>query len=338
MAQPTKPVVSSVWASTAPDNVTPTDAFIAAGWPQSTTPPSRGRFNWLLNYLYNGVRYFSRRGIADYDAAETYMTNDKTMGPDGLTYISLVDNNTANTPASSPTQWARWGLAASEKGIVTFTASGTFTATYTGTHFVSGTAAGGSGGGGGSNNISNAAGACGSGAGYGQNVWRMAFNLVKGTTYTITIGTGGASVAGAAQGMATALNGNPGGNTVFSGSGITTLTLVGGGAGQGGSQGASSGNVPGPSGGSGFPAGGSSADGLNAGVGVSAYAAVGGAGASGPFGGGGFGGRAGQGGGVAATPGYGYGSGGAGGGSAYGSGGGGGASSAGMNGYFCIEW
>lgn len=114
MAQPTKPPVTSVWASTATDNVTPTDSFIAAGWPLSTTPPSRGRFNWLLNYLYNGIRYFSRRGIADYDAAETYMTNDKTMGPDGLTYISLVDNNTANTPASSPTQWARWGMALTE--------------------------------------------------------------------------------------------------------------------------------------------------------------------------------------------------------------------------------
>lgn len=109
MAQPTKPPVTSVWASTATDNVTPADSFIAAGWPLSTTPPSRGRFNWLLNYLYNGIRYFSRRGIADYDAAETYMTNDKTTGPDGLTYISLVDNNIANTPASSPSQWIRWG-------------------------------------------------------------------------------------------------------------------------------------------------------------------------------------------------------------------------------------
>lgn len=105
----TKPLVTPVWASTATDNVTPTDAFIAAGWPLSTTPPSRQRFNWLLNYLYNGVRYFSRRGIADYDAAETYMTNDRTMGPDGLTYVSLVDGNIANTPASSPTEWARWG-------------------------------------------------------------------------------------------------------------------------------------------------------------------------------------------------------------------------------------
>lgn len=110
MAQPTKPPVTSVWASTATDNITPTDAFIAAGWPLSTTPPSRGRFNWLLNYLYNGIRYFSRRGIPDYDAAETYMTNDRTMGQDGLTYVSLVDNNTNHTPASSPTQWARWGF------------------------------------------------------------------------------------------------------------------------------------------------------------------------------------------------------------------------------------
>jgi hypothetical protein len=106
----TKPAVTSVWASTASDNVTPTDAYIAAGWPLSTTPPSRGRFNWLLNYLYNGVRYFSRRGIPDYDAAETYMSNDRIMGPDGITYLSLVDNNIANTPASSPTKWLRWGF------------------------------------------------------------------------------------------------------------------------------------------------------------------------------------------------------------------------------------
>lgn len=110
----TKPAVTSVWASTATDNVTPTDAFIAAGWPLSTTPPSRGRFNWLLNYLYNGVRYFSRRGIADYDAAETYMTNDKTVGPDGLTYLSLVDNNIGNTPASTPAKWIRWGFGMSD--------------------------------------------------------------------------------------------------------------------------------------------------------------------------------------------------------------------------------
>lgn len=114
MAQPTKPPVTSVWASTATDNVTPTDSFIASGWPLSTTPPSRGRFNWLLNYLYNGIRYLCRRGISDYDAAETYMSNDKAVGPDGITYISLVDNNIAHTPASSPTQWQRWGFAQSE--------------------------------------------------------------------------------------------------------------------------------------------------------------------------------------------------------------------------------
>lgn len=110
----TKPAVTSVWASTAADNVQPTDAYIAAGWPLSTTPPSRGRFNWLLNYLYNGIRYLCRRGISDYDAAETYMLNDKVVGPDGATYISLVDNNIAHTPASSQAQWQRWGFGMSD--------------------------------------------------------------------------------------------------------------------------------------------------------------------------------------------------------------------------------
>ncbi|MGX6999923.1 phage tail protein [Caballeronia sp. KNU42] len=222
-------------------------------------------------------------------------------------------------------------------GFATFTSSGTFTATYTGTHFVSGAAGGGSGGGGGSNNITNAAGACGSGGGAGMPVLLQAFNLVQGVVYTVTIGAGGVSVAGAAQGVATAPNGNPGGNVVFSGSGITTLTLTGGSGGLGGGQGINTGNVSGPIGGTGFPAGGPAPDGLNAGS-VQAYAAVGGGGASGPFGGGGFGGRAGQGGGIAATPGYGYGAGGAGGGSAYGIGGAGAASSAGMPGFLTIEW
>lgn len=251
-----------------------------------------------------------------------------------LTAASISPSKTANAQILAAIQ----ALVGQQKGIAIFTSSGTFTATFTGVHYVSGTAGGGSGGGGGSNNISSAAGSCGSGGGAGQNVLRQAFNLVKGVTYTVTIGLGGVLVAGAAQGVATAPNGNSGGNTTFSGGAITALTLAGGGAGLGGVQGSSSGNALGAPGGSGFPAGGPSPDGLNSTFGILAYAAVGGMGASGPFGGGGFGGRAGQGGGVAASPGYGYGVGGGGGGSAYGSGGTGGASSAGLPGRLTIEW
>lgn len=103
----TKPPVLPSWAESG-DKVTPSNAEIQVGWPLSSIPPSRQRFNWLLNFLANGIRYFSRRGLPDYDAAETYMTGDRIIGDDGKTYRSLIDNNTAQTPSTSPTKWEEW--------------------------------------------------------------------------------------------------------------------------------------------------------------------------------------------------------------------------------------
>lgn len=103
----TKPPVLPSWAE-AGDKVQPSNAEIQVGWPLSSIPPSRQRFNWLLNFLANGIRYFSRRGLPDYDAAETYMTGDRVIGDDGKTYRSLIDNNTAQTPSASPTKWEEW--------------------------------------------------------------------------------------------------------------------------------------------------------------------------------------------------------------------------------------
>lgn len=103
----TKPAVLPAWADSG-DKVQPTNAELQVGWPVSSIPPSRQRFNWILNYVANAVRYFSRRGIPDYDAAETYMTGDRIIGDDGKTYRSLIDTNLAQTPSSSPTKWEPW--------------------------------------------------------------------------------------------------------------------------------------------------------------------------------------------------------------------------------------
>lgn len=103
----TKPPVLPAWAESG-DKVTPSNAEIQVGWPLSSIPPSRQRFNWLLNFLANGIRYFSRRGLPDYDAAETYMTGDRIIGDDGKTYRSLIDNNTAQTPSAQPSKWEEW--------------------------------------------------------------------------------------------------------------------------------------------------------------------------------------------------------------------------------------
>ena len=107
----TKPSVLPAWAESG-DKVQPTNAEIQTGWPLSSTPPARQRFNWILNYLANAVRYFSRRGLSDYDAAETYMTGDRIIGDDGQTYRSVQDNNTAHTPSTSSTWWELWGPSA----------------------------------------------------------------------------------------------------------------------------------------------------------------------------------------------------------------------------------
>ena len=109
----TKPPVLPAWAESG-DKVTPSNAEIQVGWPLSSIPPSRQRFNWLLNFLANGIRYFSRRGLPDYDVAETYMSGDRIIGDDGKTYRSLIDNNTAQTPSTSPTKWERWALTLAE--------------------------------------------------------------------------------------------------------------------------------------------------------------------------------------------------------------------------------
>lgn len=109
----TKPTVLPSWAE-AGDKVQPSNAEIQVGWPLSSIPPSRQRFNWLLNFLANGIRYFSRRGLPDYDAAETYMTGDRIIGDDGKTYRSLIDNNIGQTPSAQPTKWERWGFTFSE--------------------------------------------------------------------------------------------------------------------------------------------------------------------------------------------------------------------------------
>jgi hypothetical protein len=109
----TKPPVLPAWAD-AGDKVQPSNAELSVGWPVSSTPPSRQRFNWILNFVANAVRYLSRRGLVDYDAAETYMTGDCVIGDDGKTYRSLADYNSAQIPSTSPNKWERWGMRLSE--------------------------------------------------------------------------------------------------------------------------------------------------------------------------------------------------------------------------------
>lgn len=103
----TKPPVLPSWAE-AGDKVQPTNAEIQTGWPLSNTPPARQRWNWILNFLANGVRYLTRRGLPDYGVDETYMIGDRVIGDDGKTYRSLQDDNINHAPSASPLWWEEW--------------------------------------------------------------------------------------------------------------------------------------------------------------------------------------------------------------------------------------
>lgn len=100
----TKPEVLPVWAESG-DIVKPTDVEIANGWPLTNVPPARQRFNWFFNYAMNAIRYFSRRGLPDWDSAETYSIGDTVIGNDNLIYRSRINSNLNKTPSTSPTEW-----------------------------------------------------------------------------------------------------------------------------------------------------------------------------------------------------------------------------------------
>lgn len=118
----TKPAVLPPWAESG-DAVQPTNAEIQVGWPAGATPPSRQRFNWILNYCMNGVRYLVRRGLADWDADETYAIGDRVIGPTGSTYQALTAN-TNKTPASNPSDWALWAFGPSDVATLSTDNSG----------------------------------------------------------------------------------------------------------------------------------------------------------------------------------------------------------------------
>ncbi len=108
-----KPSDLPAWAESG-DKVQPTNAEIQTGWPLSTVPPSRQRFNWVLNWLATGVRYFMQRGIPEWDATEEYPAGARVQY-NNATYISLTGtSNTGQQPDTATTFWERWAYSDTE--------------------------------------------------------------------------------------------------------------------------------------------------------------------------------------------------------------------------------
>lgn len=107
----TKPTALPAWAESG-DKVQPTNAEIQTGWPLSSTPPSRQRFNWVLNYVAQAVRYLMQRGIPEWDAAEDYPQYARVQR-NGDVYTAVAANANV-TPGTDP---AKWVLGAASKGV-----------------------------------------------------------------------------------------------------------------------------------------------------------------------------------------------------------------------------
>ena len=107
----TKPSVLPAWAESG-DKVQPTNAEIQTGWPLSSTPPARQRFNWALNYIAQAVRYLMQRGIPEWDTAEDYPQHARVQYG-GEIYRAVIAN-TGVTPGTDP---AKWLAGASASGV-----------------------------------------------------------------------------------------------------------------------------------------------------------------------------------------------------------------------------
>jgi hypothetical protein len=109
MATPeTKPSPQAYsWAESAasPGDISANGGDIADGWASGATPPSRQRFNWVLNQCHRGIRYLFNKGIVEYDAGEAHPVN-AFVEYSGEIYKSIQAR--AASSGHDPTDAAYW--------------------------------------------------------------------------------------------------------------------------------------------------------------------------------------------------------------------------------------
>jgi len=90
--------------------------------------PTIQDFNSLLRLMTQQLAYIFTRGIPEWDAGTTYNEND-ICKVGSVQYYSLIDSNTNNNPASSPSDWQSTALVAPTQQIFTTPGAGTYTPT-----------------------------------------------------------------------------------------------------------------------------------------------------------------------------------------------------------------
>lgn len=182
------------------------NAFLLRGWGivGPSDQPTLQDFNAMVFTLGQIHAYLHQMGVAEYNAAQEYHTGSITNVA-GVLYVSLIDNNIGNTPASSPAQWSHQ----SGHGMVVLTTTQSWpvpAAMQLGVITPKVTVIGGGGGGGPS--VSANGGGGGGGGGFTQSV----LDLSGTATVSVTIGAGGASgVTGGVSSFGALLSASGGG-------------------------------------------------------------------------------------------------------------------------------
>jgi hypothetical protein len=243
---PTTPVTIANGGTAA---TTPAAALKNLGLATGTIIPCSAAFSGATPNAITLTASAASAAVAAYSEGVTYVfavpagetgpftIQDVTTSGSGLTAIPLYDTpgttQTATMVANqlcmvvySPALGGSFVLinppaAASAARFAVFTATGTFTAPFTGQYFAN---ACGAGGGGGGCNSASGGFAGGGGGGGGAAVENYVLNLTQGQTYSISIGASGA-------GGAAATGGGTGGTTLIETSGFSILLQLAGGVG-----------------------------------------------------------------------------------------------------------
>lgn len=106
----TRPPVLAPWADGvgSPAVTLPGSGLRAAGYAGGDIP-AHGDHNWLFNLMTNAARYFSLRGVSNWDSTETgYVAGDVCKSSDGAIYVLVGTPTTGLAPQSDRPNWSRW--------------------------------------------------------------------------------------------------------------------------------------------------------------------------------------------------------------------------------------
>ena len=222
--------------------------------------PTIEDFNGAMYTHGQLLAYLHQAGVAEYNSAQEYHAGSITNAS-GVLYRSLVDNNTGNTPSSSPLAWFALTAAATDAiaGIApnafrniavyrriggvqqvsvngaAFTSTGASSFIFPASGVAKKRVWGGGGGGGGVSGASAAASG-GNGGGYSEGITKAS----PGVSESVTVGVGGAGGVGAGAGAtggsssAGTFSATGGGGGVGTNSGTVAANTSTFGAGSGG--------------------------------------------------------------------------------------------------------